>query len=312
VALEALLQDRNVIANDISPYAAVLTRAKLFAPRSEWVAIKKALKYSQQAKHQARAAGWRINAPTWVSQFFHPQTLAETSVLAATLRRRREWFLLACVLGILHHQRPGFLSYPASHLVPYLRRRKFPKSRYPNLYEYRDIEPRLIAKIRRAYKRVQCMSSRTRRRFESKDISQLEVDERIDLVLTSPPYMNALDYGRDNRLRLWFLGVHNFRQLDDKNCGTSQGFAALIGNLVGVIDRCLSRSGKAVLVVGEVRRKSKNIDTAAIVEAAFTSGKKFRLTDSIEDPVPDIRRSRRGCATTKREWIMVFCRNHRR
>jgi hypothetical protein len=32
--------------------------------------------------------------------------------------------LLASMLGILHHQRPGFLSFPSSHLIPYNVRRK--------------------------------------------------------------------------------------------------------------------------------------------------------------------------------------------
>jgi len=120
VALEAVLQGRNVVANDISPYAGVLTRAKLFAPATESRAIRKAIAYSREAKQIAKSAGWHANAPVWVKEFFHPKTLSETLVLAKSLRRNEEWLLLACLLGILHHQRRGFLSYPSSHLVPYL------------------------------------------------------------------------------------------------------------------------------------------------------------------------------------------------
>jgi hypothetical protein len=308
VALEALLQSRNVIANDVSPYAAVLTRAKLFAPSSEAVAVRRALDYSAHAKRAARANDWKVDAPTWVRQFFHRRTLAETLILARMLQRRREWFLLGCLLGILHHQRPGFLSYPSSHLVPYLRRRKFPKSQYPNLYQYRDVGPRLIAKVRRAYRRHGFRGPRARRRFESSDIRNLRIHDRVDLVLTSPPYMNALDYGRDNRLRLWFIGVQDYRKLDQRNCRTPEDFASLIKNLVDVIDRCLSRSGRAALVVGEVRRNGRTIETAAIVSDAFTSQGRFRLIDSLKDPVPDISGYRRGHETTKHETIMVFSR----
>lgn len=120
--------------------------------------------------------------------------------------------------------------------------------------------------------------------------------------------MNALDYGRDNRLRLWFLGVRDYDELDRRNCHTAEDFATLIRHLARVIDRCLSPSGKAVLIVGEVRGRNHKIDTAAIVKDVFKSIK-FRLTDSMVDPVPDIRRSRRGCAATKREWIMAFSRS---
>jgi D12 class N6 adenine-specific DNA methyltransferase len=309
VGLEAMLQNRNVIANDISPYAAVLTRAKLFAPISEDQATHNAVRYCRQAKRKAEANSWHVDAPAWVRKFFHARTLAETLNLAEILRRREEWFLLACLLGILHHQRPGFLSHPSSHLVPYLRRRMFPRGRYPELYEYRDVEPRLIAKIHRAYRRYRPTAGKNLCRFESQDIRRLRINEPVDLVLTSPPYMNALDYGRDNRLRLWFVGVPDFRVLDQRNCRRLEDFAALIGDLADVVDGCLSPRGKAVLVVGEVRRNSTRVDASTVVKAVFASHRKFRLIDCLEDPVPDIRRSRRNCAGTKREWIMVFARN---
>jgi 16S rRNA G966 N2-methylase RsmD len=310
VGLEALLQNRNVIANDISPYAAVLTRAKLFARTSEEQATKDAARYCRQAKKKAEANRWRVHAPSWVRGFFHSRTLAETMSLAHILQRREEWLLLACLLGILHHQRPGFLSHPSSHLVPYLRQRLFPRRRYPELYKYRDVESRLIAKVRRAYRRYQPGGLGANLcRFESQDIRHLRVPEEVDLVLTSPPYMNALDYGRDNRLRLWLLGVQDFRELDRRNCRTLEGFAALVGDLVDVIDRCLSPRGQVVLVVGEVQRTSTKVDASTVVKSVFASRRKFRLTDCLEEPVPDIRRSRRNCAGTKREWIMVFGRS---
>ena len=73
--------------------------------------------------------------PMWVREFFHPETLRETLAWTLTLRERRRWFLLASLLGILHHQRPGFLSFPSSHTVPYLRKKAFPPAKFPELYE---------------------------------------------------------------------------------------------------------------------------------------------------------------------------------
>jgi len=308
VALEALCQGRNIIANDVSPYAAVLTRAKLFPPVSEADAVQKALRYVRKSKKDAKARGYRVRAPRWVKQFFHRKTFAETHALTQILLRRKEWFLLACVLGILHHQRPGFLSYPSSHLVPYLRLKKYPKLEFPKLYKYRDLEPRLLAKIHRAYRRLIFPEIGLTRLFLSEDVRTLEMASQVDLLLTSPPYMNALDYGRDNRLRLWFLGVENYRELDGRNCRTPEDFAVLMGHVVRVADQCLSPSGRAVLVIGELQHKTRNIDTAAIVEQVFTSKGNFQLVDSIKDLVPDVRRCRRTCRATKREWVLVFKR----
>lgn len=64
--------------------------------------------------------------PEWVREFFHPDTLREVLIAFRILRQQEDYFLTACLMGILHHVRPGFLSYPASHLVPYLRKNKYP------------------------------------------------------------------------------------------------------------------------------------------------------------------------------------------
>ncbi|HAJ59742.1 MAG TPA: hypothetical protein DCP31_11110 [Cyanobacteria bacterium UBA8543] len=39
-------------------------------------------------------------------------------------------------------------------------------------------------------------------------------NETVDAIISSPPYFGALDYARDNRLRLWFLGCENWKELD--------------------------------------------------------------------------------------------------
>jgi hypothetical protein len=143
VALESLLRGRGAFANDINPYAAVLTRAKLRYPHNVEHAVDVAANFVKQAKLTARLRNNEVSAPEWVKQFFHPRTFAELKILADDLRRHRQWFILANLLGIIHHQRPGFLSFPSSHLVPYLRAKQFPRSEYPELYEYRDVAWRL-------------------------------------------------------------------------------------------------------------------------------------------------------------------------
>jgi hypothetical protein len=72
--------------------------------------------------------------PGWVRRFYHPATLKEVLNLAAVSRQPGNEFIMACLLGILHHQRPGFLSDPSSHLVPYLRDRKYPRHRFRDTY----------------------------------------------------------------------------------------------------------------------------------------------------------------------------------
>ncbi len=307
VPLEALLNERSVIANDLNPYAATLTKAKLFPIRDVWKALAAATAYVERAKVLAARRQHRVSAPQWVREFFHPKTLAEVKTLADLLRRNCEWFLLANLLGILHHQRPGFLSYPSSHLVPYLRLQKFPKRKYPELYRYRDPEPRLIRKLLRTYSRLDVTQiDGPRLTFVSGDICRLPVRRKATVAITSPPYMNALDYGRDNRLRLWFLGVRSHDKLDVALPTNEAAFTTLMANTARKLGSCLGPRGKAILIVGEVIRGTKRTKTNDIVRTVFEHEGAWKLVDEIDDPVPDIRRSRRSCRGTKTEWIMVF------
>ena len=141
------------------------------------------------------------SVPQWVRKFFHPRTLREALAFRDACVEREDHFLLACLLGILHHQRPGFLSYPSSHLVPYLRDRKFPRDIYPEMYERRDVFTRLQAKVRRAFRRPPIPYSGSRRVL-AVDAREFPRVRNVRAVITSPPYMNELDYVRDNRLRL--------------------------------------------------------------------------------------------------------------
>src|SRR2546428_4278537 len=140
VPYEALLAERHAIGNDLNPYAYVLTRGKLSAPPTQSEATTRALKALDEASEETVEVQ---QIPDWVKAFFHPKTLQEAIALTRVLRRRREHCLLSCFLGILHHVRPGFLSYPASHLVPYLRVKKYPPAIYPDMYRYRPVRPRL-------------------------------------------------------------------------------------------------------------------------------------------------------------------------
>src|SRR5436309_14096306 len=182
VALEAWAANRRVIANDLSPYAYVLTRAKLFPPPT----LRDALDSIEHASVEAIKVHDDVDlreVPRWVRDFFHPETLRETVAWTNVLRRRRSWFLLASLLGILHHQRPGFLSFPSSHTVPYLRVKRFPRSRFPKLYEYRSVVDRLEAKIDRAFRRVPDLDFELTRRCFSKSADKLPFTKPVDGIV---------------------------------------------------------------------------------------------------------------------------------
>lgn len=305
VPLEACCLGRRVFASDASVYATTLTKAKLNPPDSLPAALEDLGRVSKRVA--ALPLTSLEGVPQWVQRFFHPRTLRETLRLTRYLKSRGSHFLLASVLGILHHQRPGFLSFPASNLVPYLRSTRFPRATYPHLYEYRPVNVRLDAKVRRALRRQppappRLFAAGVRR----STVENLTLPRGIDCVITSPPYMNALDYVRDNRLRLWFLG-DACSESQEKNRTGLRGFRRAIGALACQLERKMRPNGYCVFVVGEKTVRDRDRFPSRELTAVFLDRtRSFALQDVISDAIPDIRRSRRELAGVKRENILVF------
>ena len=305
VPLEAARLGRRVFASDMSRYAVTLTKGKLYAPTG----IESALADLDRLLERVESLSMPDlrNVPRWVRAFFHPRTLKEALRLNEFLRHERQYFLLAALLGILHHQRPGFLSFPSSHLVPYLRSNKFPREVYPDLYEYRPVAPRLKAKVKRALKRPPTNSLfKLVEGIRRSSVEYLTLPDAIDCVITSPPYMNALAYGRDNRLRLWFLGESHMKSLDRALSGLNS-FTNAIDALARQLRQKMRRGGYCVFVIGEqLIRKKDRFPSEELMRIFATHAPTFQLCQVMSDVIPDVRRSRRRLAGVKREHILVF------
>ena len=305
IPLEAALLGRRVFASDASEYAVTLTKGKLYAPPQLDIALAD-IKTTIRRVHSLPLPHLQ-DVPEWVQDFFHPGTLRETIRIFKYLRKRKDYFLLSSVLGILHHQRPGFLSYPSSHLVPYLRSRKFPRATYPELYEYRDVELRLRKKVMRAFRRPPKTNIDDHvvaiRRSSAEYVT---LPNSIDCVITSPPYMNALDYERDNRLRLWFVGDKRSAQLDQKLKRVA-GFTRTMRTVAKQLVAKVNRGGYCIFVVGDrITRSGDRVPSEELIQIFAEEAPALRLDSVIRDVIPDVRRARRNLTGVKEENILVF------
>jgi len=306
IPLEAALLSRRTFSSDISTYAKILCRAKLTPPSSLKKALRQVDKTLKLVKQEDEPD--LRSVPRWVQIFFHPRTLKEVMKFASICRRFEDDFLMACLLGILHHQRPGFLSYPSSHLVPYLRCKKYPKSAYADLYAYRELAPRIIAKVERAYKRTTSLPVPKNHKFRQIKIQNISFPRDVDCLISSPPYMNTLDYERDNRLRLWFAG-QKIRNKSDRATDKIHFWSA-ISNLSSKVEMNLKKGGHCILIVGERVTRSHITELSLLVCKSFSIfAPSLQLMRVIKDEIPDIRRSRRDCRGTKNEHILVFKRS---
>lgn len=306
VALEAWAAGRNVVANDLSPYAALLTRAKLFPYKSLEEAQKDFAHLGADADAECDQTDLRT-VPPWVRGFFHRETLREALAWSVVLRRRRRWFLLASLLGILHHQRPGFLSYPSSHTVPYLRMKAFPPAKFPELYEYRSLRDRLNAKIERAFRRMPKLDYGLDRKCFSISAHSVTPEGPVDTIITSPPYMRQLDYGRDNRLRLWFLGVEDPNALDRTISPRKPAFLKLMARCFKQWKTVLKPHGYCILVVGDGSSELRHANLPDLITRIATDevGGYVHVHDHTE-AIPNERRVRRGLTGSTSETIIVL------
>ncbi|HKO44825.1 MAG TPA: DNA methyltransferase [Pyrinomonadaceae bacterium] len=309
VALESWAAKRRVIATDLSPYAVTLTLGKLFPARDLNEANVELEKSSAQVARVIRSIDLR-NCPKWVRGFYHPETLKELVAWATVLKKRKSHFLLSCLLGISHHQRPGFLSYPSSHAVPYLRDRKFPREFYPDLYEYRGVYERLVKKVQRSMKRVEILDNSVERSCHLRSAATFIPKTKVNAVITSPPYMRRLDYGRDNRLRLWFLGTHDWAKLDRIISPRETQFLNLFRRSLKHWWKLLTPAGRCILVVGDsyCRTYNKSLpETIAKIASDEIGG--YSLEWKFINRIPDARRVRRGYNGNKDETLLVLRRH---
>jgi DNA modification methylase len=136
------------------------------------------------------------------------------------------------------------------------------------------------------------------------DARKLEVaSESIDLVLTSPPYLNAIDYMRCSKFSLVWMGygVGEIREIRKQSVGTEASseeamesewvqsvikdlkltpalsrrsrsllarYAWDMGRALGETSRVLRRGGRAVYVVGDCRSRGTFIRNSTIVRVA--------------------------------------------
>jgi site-specific DNA-methyltransferase (adenine-specific) len=197
---------------DIAPEAVICTRAKL---------ADVSLGELEEYLKKIRTGRPRIDSvPAPVRTFFHPITLAQIVSITARLQNAqtkhagREYelstVLLAALLGILHGHASYSLSISSAHAFAMS---PFYVQRYAERHglepPIRDVKHCLLTKLRR------CLSSPLPPPVQSRVVrGQAQhtatlfphLRNRVDCILTSPPYLASHTYAKDNWLRHWMLG----------------------------------------------------------------------------------------------------------
>lgn len=268
-AVEAALRGRNVIVNDINPLSIILTY-----PRLELPSVTDIDKRLRSLKFAARPRG-EID----LSMFFHPDTEYEILGLREHLYRRAcsgaedsvdRWIRMVATNRLTGHS-PGFFSVytlpPNQAVLPDDQLRI--NARLKQEPEYRDIRALILKKTMQLQGRLGA-AERWRLRKAAEQAQLLSHDARatadiatgsVQLTVTSPPFLDVVQYARDNWLRCWFNGF------DAEKVGeritmskTVEEWQAEMSAVFAELHRVTRPGGWVAFEVGEVRRGTVKLD----------------------------------------------------
>jgi hypothetical protein len=211
-AVEAALRGRTVIANDINPLSTILTQPRLALPDISDI----------ETRLNALRFGVRQFTDIDLSMFYHRDTERELLALRNYLSQRRadykeddvdRWIRMVATNRLTGHS-PGFFSVytlPPNQAASPENQVKI-NERLKQKPEYRDVRELILRKSRQLQAKLKPAerdnlraAAETATFMEDSAASTLGIPtEAVKLTVTSPPFLDVVQYARDNWLRCWF------------------------------------------------------------------------------------------------------------
>ncbi|HLP14923.1 MAG TPA: DNA methyltransferase, partial [Bacteroidota bacterium] len=219
--IEAALMGRRVVSNDVNPLSRILTEPRLLLPTLAEIEARLALLHLEDSETGAHN----------ISMFYHPKTEAELVALRTYLSTRRaegcedtadKWIRMIATNRLTGHS-PGFFSVytlPPNQATSRERQLLINAKRNQSP-DYRDIKKLILKKTRILLHDLdagQCALVRSIGQTalflegDARDTSRIPA-ESVQLTVTSPPFLDIVQYSADNWLRCWFNCI------DDKAVG---------------------------------------------------------------------------------------------
>jgi DNA modification methylase len=280
-AIEAALRGRNVIVNDVNPLSVILTYPRLELPNvTEIDARLRSLRFAPRPRGDMD-----------LSMFFHPDTEYEILGLREYLYRRMNagkedsvdrWIRMVATNRLTGHS-PGFFSVytlPPNQAVSPEDQLRI-NARLKQEPGYRDIRALILKKSMQlqgrlgAAERWRLRKAATEALLISKDARATDdiPDDSVQLTVTSPPFLDVVQYTRDNWLRCWFNGFDADKIGERITMSrTVEEWGDEMAAVFAELHRVTKPGGWVAFEVGEVRRgtiKLEEIVAPIGVQAGF-------------------------------------------
>ncbi|DAC24391.1 MAG TPA: site-specific DNA-methyltransferase, partial [Candidatus Thalassarchaeaceae archaeon] len=255
--MEAFLLGRRPLGNDINPLSRLLLQPRLNPPTIK--EIENRLDKIDLSHAEEEYDG--------LLAFFHKDTLCEIISLKEYLLKREEsgeidnvdaWIRMVAINRLTGHSEGFFSVYtlPPNQAVTIKRQEKINANRN-QVPDYKEIKTRIIKKSKsllKDWKELEtpgmdpsCVLTTGDSRFAS----NIE-DNSAQLVVTSPPFLDVVNYQADNWMRCWFIGIDS----SDINISQLKSIKEWEATMTGVLTdlrRIVKPGGHIAFEVGEVR-----------------------------------------------------------
>ena len=263
-SIEAALSRRNVIGNDVNPLSVYLTRPRITPPSLPQIAARLSRipwEYDNGDNDELLA-------------FYHPQTLTAISALRTYLLEKErsgtldfidDWIRMVAINRLTGHSSGFFSVYslPPNQAVSVAAQRKINEKRQ-QIPPHRNV-PAIILKKSQSLLRSGAMTDTVDARLytSSADNTPQIVTGSVDLVVTSPPFLDVVQYAADNWLRCWFAGIDT-ESVEIAMHRKPEAWAGFVRSTFAELARVVRPGGHVAFEVGEVRNGSIQLESLVL------------------------------------------------
>ncbi len=280
--IEAALSGRNVVANDINPISKILSEGRLYIPDLQQLEARIDLIQKQKIKNEEHQ----------LQMFYHKNTFLEILQLRQWLNKRKlnhsedaldKWIRMVATNRLTGHS-PGFFSVytlPPNQAVTRERQKKINLKRNQKP-DYRNVKNLIIKKTKSL---IKDLTKPELKNLENASINALFLSKSssatkeiqsnsIQLTITSPPFLDIIQYSKDNWLRCWFNDLD--AETIQKNITMSktiENWVLIMQKVFDELYRITKIGGYLAFEVGEVRDGKIKLEEYVLpmgVNAGFT------------------------------------------
>lgn len=268
-AIEAGLLGRKAISNDINPLSRILTEPRFFIPSLSEV----------EERLKTIPIDSKGCAEIDLSMFYHPATEAEIVGLRNYLRTRKhmgkedhldQWIRMVATSRLTGHSSGFFSVYtlPPNQAISPERQAKINKERNQQP-GYRNTTQLILRKSKSLLANISKEDSESLRQcgdsvvFLTQDARNTPTipSNSISLTVTSPPFLDVVQYTADNWLRCWFNDIDT-KDIDSSvtMARTLDEWRGFIGEVFVELYRITKPGGWVAFEVGEVKNGKVRLD----------------------------------------------------